>query len=223
MSNKYLSKPSTFIGRLKERMANVFGYIGPAETIDKKIENLDNSISMNDDSGFSLIVQSKIYGDIINKYELILDDIKDKLLNGGNFTGKQKQYQLQILKHQSMILLSKTSDQIVKAKTEFNCVLENICQDYFNSILNGDFSDIYVLNLVEDINSILQNCSNLTFPFVVIKGFNDLKSVYEYSEKNKCVIDRIIEKNQTRIELIKADPKTINAYASRDAIIRKKR
>ena len=44
MSNKYLSKPYTFMGRLKERMANVFGYIGPAETIDKKIENLDNSI-----------------------------------------------------------------------------------------------------------------------------------------------------------------------------------
>ena len=223
MSSNYSSKSSTFMGRLKERMANVFGYIGPAETIDKKIEKLDSSISMNDSSGFSLIVQSKIYGDIINKYELIVDDIKSKLLNSGAFTGKAKQYQLQILKHQSMIVLAKTSDQIVKAKIEFNSVLEKISQDYFNLILNGEFKDEHVLNLVEDINSILQNCSNLNFPLLVIKEFNDLKSVYEYSEKKKFTIDRVIEKNQTSIELIKADPQTLNTYASRDAINIKKR
>ena len=42
MSSNYSSKSSTFMGRLKERMANVFGYIGPAETIDKKINHFVN-------------------------------------------------------------------------------------------------------------------------------------------------------------------------------------
>ena len=223
MSSNYSSKSSTFMGRLKERMANAFGYIGPAEAIDKKIEKLDSSISVNDNSGFSLIVQSKIYGNIINKYELIVDDIKDKLLNSGTFTGKAKQYQLQILKHQSMIVLAKTSDQIVRSQIEFNSALEKISQDYFNSILCGDFSDSYILNLVEDINSILQNFSKLNFPLVAIKEFNDLKNVHEYSEKKKNIIDRIIEKNRTNIELIESNPQTINAYASRNAINIKKR
>ena len=91
-----MNKNSTFFGRMKERMADAFGFQGEAEKRRLEIQSLDDKVNMGTNSSFSLAQSSKIYGDVISFIDNIESVVKEKF-SGPSLEGDADIYRKRVI------------------------------------------------------------------------------------------------------------------------------
>ena len=218
-----MKSKSTFLGRLGERMAIIFGYEGKAEKIEKQIKQYDDKVNLNNASGLSLKMESILYQKIIENFEILNSLIENKLLSSNNLDSKGKRYQIELLKCEAEIKLAKTSSSIVSAKMQYNYMKDQLIRKYCNYIICGNANDEEVLNVIKNINNYLNNCPGLDVNYQCVSSYEECEELYNYCIAKLGKVNRSIEFFKDKKECLENDELTMIAFANRNAVNKKRR
>lgn len=216
-----MSKNSTFFGRMKERIADAFGFQGDAEKRRLEIQSLDDKVNIGTNSSFSLAQTSKIYDDVISFVDNIEKEVKEKL-SGPSLDGDADIYRKRVIYAKSE--LESRGSNYTEKYDNYLKVLRKSLNDYIKGIANKEIIDYDVSIHYNKIIMIVNNYKSLFNGIDVdLSDYDGLKKLVEDIYSLKSSIDNQIYNYNTRKTHLENLDSTREYYNNREAVDKKKK
>lgn len=216
-----MNKNSTFFGRMKERMADAFGFQGDAERRRLEIQSLDDKVNMGTNSSFSLAQSSKIYNDIISLVDNIEEIVKGKF-NAPSLNGDADIYRKRVIYAKAE--LESRGGNYAEKYDNYLKVLHKSLNDYVRGIANKEIIDYDVLIHYNKIVMIVNNYKSLFRGIDInLSDYDGLKKLVEDIYSLKSSIDNKIYNYNTRKTHLENLDSTREYYNNREAVDKRKK